>query len=122
MFMNKLQMRDAYAAGKLYLKSQVLLADLCCRHGVLRWKLRPKLHYLDHQVEDIRLYGWNPKFWECWMDEDFMGKIALLSGKCPATNTALRTILRYIVLFWARARKRKRGETLNSGAKRVRIA
>jgi len=90
MYMEKWQIQDSYKAGQLYLKCSMNLADLCLEEKIFRWKFRPKTHYMDHQVDELLQGGWNPRFWQCWMDEDFMGKVALLACKCPKTNTAFR--------------------------------
>ncbi len=91
MFMSSAQARSAYDAGKLYLKTSMLLADGCLARGVFRWKYRPKLHYLDHQIDDVRS-EWNPRFWMCFMDEDFMGKLSKLGSKCHAKTISLRAL------------------------------
>ena len=91
MFMNAVQTAAAYKAGRTYLKSAMLLADYCLARGIMRWKYRPKLHYLDHQIDEL-LDGWNPRFWQCWMDEDFMGKVASLAGHCHPRTCAYRAM------------------------------
>ena len=91
MFLNAVQMQSAYNAGRTYLKSQILLAELCLKRVQLRWKYRPKIHFLDHQVDEI-LGGWNPRFWQCWMDEDFMGKIAVLASRVHPRTCSHRIV------------------------------
>lgn len=60
------QQRAAFKGGSTYLKSAMLIADLAVLNRVLRWKFRPKLHYLDHQFREMHEFGWNPRFFQCW--------------------------------------------------------
>ena len=89
----------------MYLKMATNLADLCLERHIYRWKFRPKVHYLDHQISEL-VFLWNPKFWMCFMDEDFIGKIANLGSKCHAATVASSTLLRYLILLLSRMRRR----------------
>lgn len=85
--------KDAAACrhfGSLYLRASFAAAELCARHKILRWKFRPKSHYLDHQFLEISQTNQNPRFFQCWLDEDFMGKMSNLAGKTHAGNVSLR--------------------------------
>ena len=55
-------------AVRAYLKNQAL------------WKLRPKTHYLHHIIIKIGQTKFNPRYWSCFMDEDYMGKIKVLAS------------------------------------------
>ena len=39
------------------------------------WRVRPKYHLFVHLLDYIEDTGLNPRYWACWMDEDFMGKM-----------------------------------------------
>jgi len=120
MFMNRLQIQETLRAGNTFLKSAIMLADLALTNLVLRWKHRPKLHYLHHQVGEVK-FGFNPRFFNCFIDEDFVGKMSSLASKTHKTTTAYRTMLRYMILLFCRTRKRKEVARFNDGCKRVRV-
>ena len=86
MFMTKPQQARAHRTGSLYVKTAFLLAELCVNQKILRWKFRPKVHYMQHTIDDVGRYTLNPRFFMCWLDEDFMGKIAALCSRCHAGN------------------------------------
>jgi hypothetical protein len=77
--------------------------------GRMRYKLRPKLHYLHHAIIDLQKTRLNPFFSTCFLDEDYMGKIKALSSKCHASTVVHRTLQRYLILLgqrWAPFRRR----------------
>ena len=44
------------------------------------WNLVPKFHVMDHMLYHVRRTFENPSFTSCFCDEDFVGRIALLSS------------------------------------------
>ena len=77
--------------------------------GRMRYKLRPKLHYLHHAIIDLQKTRLNPFFSTCFLDEDYMGKVKALSSKCHASTVVHRTLQRYLILLgqrWAPFRRR----------------
>ena len=89
----------AYKFGRAYLKSYKQLALLALSTGALRWKVRPKCHYLDHSLRDMRKYRWNPRFFACWCDEDYMGRITRLASRCHRSTVTSTALLRYFILL-----------------------
>ncbi len=63
----------------------------------VQWKVRPKYHVLEHIAATMRETRVNPRFWACWMDEDFMAKIRGICERTRAGGAAVckRALTRY---------------------------
>ncbi len=92
----------AAAALRAFQLQYVEVASAATDRNESLWKLRPKFHVMAHLamfMEETRL---NPRFWACWMDEDFMAKCRGLCQRVRARglSVARHALQRYI---WARA-------------------
>jgi len=64
------------------------------------YRMRPKFHALLHvclSLEQGNLE--NPASWECWADEDLVGKTAALNHKCHSSTVMTRSSQRYVGLL-----------------------
>ena len=89
------EIASAMSAGELFLDCFSELAALALQANEALWKIRPKLHYMCHSVADLAS-GWNCRFDHCFMDEDFVGKMASLGRQCHRRTASLRILQRYV--------------------------
>ena len=84
MIMTPEQAERAYQSGMVFLKMLCELAYAAAHATpqIFRYKYRPKLHYFEHQLIEIRRNRFNPNYTSNFMDEDYIGKIAKLAGGC----------------------------------------
>ncbi len=90
------------ASLQTYQEAYVALADAAEAEGAYMWKLRPKFHALFHMNLFMQTTHLNPRFWACWMDEDFMGKCRQICQRTRARGDVVSraALVRYL---WARA-------------------
>ena len=75
--------------------------------GVTRWKFMPKYHIFGEllfSLEKQRRLGLpspNPLTFSCQMDEDYVGKISLISRRVSLRTIHSRTLTRYLVALVA---------------------
>ena len=101
MFLSTYEIDRATKAGWTFLRSYVCLVDYTIKHHLVRWNLRPKLHYLAHQVLDLQT-GLNPFFFSCFNDEDYMGRMSHLAAAVHARVVGDRSMSRYLILIQRR--------------------
>ena len=97
-FLEKPIIEQALKLSRLHLRCYKRLACLALADGILRWKIRPKHHFLDHTFREVAL-GFNPRAFQCFLDEDMMGRCARLAGMCHRALVAQRCMLRYFILL-----------------------
>ena len=122
-FLTEAQAKRAYSAGSLYLLCYQKLAHLSVSRGDTLWKIRPKHHYFLHMIKSMYASRWNPRFHSCYMDEDFIGRIARLNRLTHRLRAQCRTpqrYLKYIAVRWERT-KRKSKEHVLGRSKRARL-
>ena len=96
-FLNECERATAYELGKLFLHSYLSLASECVSCGAYLFKVRPKLHFFAHMVDDLaapssgcRLR--NPYYDSTFVEEDWV-KHALQIKKRMSYRTATKNIL-----------------------------
>ncbi len=89
-------MERAPSSGRMFL---LCYADMArywnVDKGEARYKLRPKLHYIDHILEDLASRE-NPRLLSNFLDEDFMGKLVKLARMQHRSAVVPRTLQLYI--------------------------
>ena len=109
-FLTRAEVIDAQRMGETFLLSYSELASSAARRGVCNYKLLPKHHFYDHIVEDLSSRE-NPRYLHCFADEDFMGKISRIVGRCHR-GTCVRNCFRKYSLkltrMWRRSERRFR--------------
>ncbi len=84
-----------------YQREYAALASQATDREELLWKLRPKFHVVAHIVLSMRETHLNPRYWSCWMDEDFMAKCRALCQKVRARGvTVSRNALQRYIWQW----------------------
>jgi len=66
---------NAHFNGRRALLQFQYLAQESLRRQTCLFKLQPKGHAFDHTVRGLQISRYNPLFFECWTEEDFMGKM-----------------------------------------------
>jgi hypothetical protein len=92
--------------GQLFLDSWQWLAGEAQRLRVASFKMRPKLHYICHTIDDAVAGGENPRHQMCFLDEDLMGKVTKLEKSCHRLTVGLRFLQRVMLLFKYRWQRR----------------
>jgi hypothetical protein len=85
-------------AGDLFLLSYQALAAHNLERQVALYRVRPKTHYLCHLIEFVQRYKLNPRFVNCFMDEDFMGRVKRIIKGCYKPKVCATGPLRYLEL------------------------
>ena len=94
-FLDEAEKNNIQAVGSAFLASYEHLAQEALQRGEKLFKLRPKIHQLDHIITDStrrrsgRNYGWDT----CWYDEDWV-KYAMKIYRRVAVRTAQKNLLR----------------------------
>ena len=92
----------ACRAGHSYLVCYSNLARLCLHQRRCAYKVRPKMHYFQHMLLEMRATRINPRAVYCMHDEDFMGKISKIAAKVHRSTVAKMTLFRYRLLLCQR--------------------
>ena len=69
-------------AGATFLRTYNTLRKLAELDARPAWAIRPKFHQLDHMCLDVARDRYNPRFYHCYADEDFVGRIMRISRRC----------------------------------------
>lgn len=75
--------------------------------GVCRFKLRPKHHYLEETMLQMKRNRVNPRLLSCWMDESYLGHIKKLAIHAHAGNVLLRLFERLMINLSQKFQKTK---------------
>jgi len=92
--------------GHLFLLSYQKLAELAHASGRKSYHMRPKVHELDHIVDDLSIMKLNPVWLDCMDDEDFMGKLKKMGQHIHGKSFMMRLQQRYAMYLkirWAKA-------------------
>jgi len=90
------EITEATESGRAFLLGYVKLAELNQQRDCKMYNVRPKLHYVAHQIMLLQ-NGDNPGPNSNFLDEDFMGKIAKIARKQHRSVVIKRTIAVYIM-------------------------
>ena len=80
-FLNMEQRVGLYNFGRKFVATVERLAVLALLGGHNRWRLQPKLHCMVHIAEDHLRYGYNARYFHCFVDEDHIGLTKRLALK-----------------------------------------
>ena len=107
-FFTEDEARLAYQAGRLFLVLYQRLANRAIGENRRLWKVLPKHHYIDHQIRRLKKDRFNPRYRQCFLDEDWMGKVKKIASKTHGASTLHRFIDRYLLHIGFRWSKKKR--------------
>ena len=97
LFMAVEERETAIATGELFLNSYVSLATEAVQRGEKYFKVRPKIHYLQHLFEQLRGRSRNPYFSSTFMDEDWIKHAIGLKRKMAHKTSPYNILRRYII-------------------------
>jgi hypothetical protein len=83
----------------LFLRGYQWLAAHSASQKLLFFNLRPKCHCVWHTAHEIREWKLNPKMFQTFDEESFLGKIKLVACKCHGRTMTRRVFQRYILLL-----------------------
>ncbi|CAJ1392084.1 unnamed protein product [Effrenium voratum] len=92
------------SAGNHYLQASSKLALLSYNLQENLFPITPKHHMMFHVLKNIQWQGdvaglaFNPVSEFCALDEDYVGRLALIARSCSPRKTCVRTIERYLLL------------------------
>lgn len=87
---------DMCHAGEANQITYLKLAKRAAANGEHMYDMPPKFHAHSHVIDDIRNTRLNPKYFHCFGDEDFVGRIGRLSAQCHPTTQSHETLIRYL--------------------------
>ena len=65
--------------------------------GIARWKFRPKFHYFEEMMIQMRRTRVNPRHLACWVDEGYLGHIKKIAIHTHANTALLRIFQRLMI-------------------------
>ena len=93
---------EQYAAGMLYIRTYLHLAQIAHDKGEFYFKIRPKLHYTEHLFEEVLVTRENPVCHHTFQDEDFMGKVKRIARVTHRKTMCKRSLQRYLIKLGVR--------------------
>ncbi|CAE7822447.1 unnamed protein product, partial [Symbiodinium sp. CCMP2456] len=103
LFMSSEDTRSVVDCGHKFLMGYSVLVTKCYERSLCLFKLRPKVHYLNHIFlrcyEEFRAAGFatNILAESTFMSEDFVGRAARLSRRVSTRAVAVKTLQRYLL-------------------------
>ena len=85
-----------YSHGFTFLATYMSLAQRAVSRNVRMYNITPKFHNVGHIVYTIQIDRVNPKFYHCYGDEDFVGRIGRVGAVVHPRTMTRRTIERYL--------------------------
>ena len=99
------EVRESVALGRLWMQVFQKLAGQSVRSGSRLWRVRPKLHYLDHLLSFTERTSMNPEGFANWLDEDNMKWLAGIAKAVHSRSSTRQLARRYMlqrVMAWKR--------------------
>ncbi len=106
-FMSQEEADDSYKSGYFFLQCYARLAKAAIEENRCLYRLKPKFHYFAHMLRMIRWYRWNPKKFDLFQAEDFMGKIKECVNTCHRSTASSTFIFRYLRFLQHRWQKNR---------------
>lgn len=79
-----------------FLDTYQALARMSIDNSRRQWHIVKKHHYFVHSIIDVRRTRKNPRFFTCYADEDFVGRIAAVTRRLHRKTVANRCLTRYL--------------------------
>ena len=96
-FLTPLEHSDVLRAGGMFTSGFARMAKYAFDSSECLWKVRPKLHYLEHHFLDSA--NINPRFVHAFGEEDFVGKMAHIGRGCSRMTMPRRVFHIYIYIY-----------------------
>lgn len=101
-FLTEEEAATAQNAGRAHLVMYQALAEDAWENDVYLWKLRPKMHYVAHVIEELTETYENPACTDLFSWEDFVGKVKRVAAKTHRKTTSLRVVQRWMLVLMSR--------------------
>ena len=85
-------------AGRMYLETYMTLANQAMDNSDRYFKVRPKLHYLQHLIEDVAVHPKNPASHATFMEEDFIRHALTMKRSMSHRTSCLNILKRFCVV------------------------
>lgn len=108
MFFTREEADDAFEAGHMFLLAYQKLAWASYQNEECLWKVRPKTHYFMELLFHIKQTRRNPKYYDLFGAEDYMGKVKKCGTKTHRSTTSQRTLQRLWIFLSHRWWKERR--------------
>lgn len=89
--------REAAGCFRDHLNAYMWLASYYFQKRALYFKLRCKTHYNFHLADEIESTQVNPKIYENFEEESFLGKIKKIAVHCHGGTCTQRVFMRYLL-------------------------
>jgi hypothetical protein len=93
---------QAQKCGELFLLHWTSLAAKAGNDNRAGYKLRPKLHYFAHLIEELTHTYENPRRQELSLAEDFIGKMKRIGKKCHRKKVSIEAVKRRLLVHASR--------------------
>ena len=100
---------EANLHGMQFLRDYSRLASNALLEQRCAYKLRPKLHYFWHMLNEIAASLENPRRQALFGAEDFVGRVEKVACKCHRGTAHLNVIRRVLLILTHRWDKRRKG-------------
>ena len=97
-FMMAEERETALIAGQFFIHTYLLMANAALAADQLLFKVRPKIHYLQHLLEQLQTCNRKPNFGATWMDEDWVRYAVGLKKKMSHRTSSHYILKRFLVL------------------------
>lgn len=94
---------------------------ICEEAGLLRWRLRPKHHYMQHLAADTMRTQLNPRPMSCFQDESLLGHLKAIATKCHSSQVILRLFQRLILNLAQRFKQSSVAQIAGGASKKRRL-
>ena len=99
-FLDAVELGRLDSATTVLLHGSKVLSNFNSSRGAARWKMRPKLHTMQHINQDAQASGRNPRCWSSWQHEEMMGKLATIACATHALNMCRRSLEKWCLQFF----------------------
>ena len=109
-FMSAAEQHQIRTLGAIFIRTYLYLAHEAARSQIYLWRVRPKLHLLDHVLRCERLSGVNPKLYATWLDEDSLRRYMRINRLTHKRTSHVRVLQRWLLGLpgtWANLSKRE---------------
>lgn len=98
-------LKEVCSLMDIHLVAYQTLASQTELRGLFLYKVRPKHHYVQHMMDDLKRNLVNPRVAaSCWSDGSFLGRLKRIGVQCHERNMADRLFQRYILYLSLRWR------------------
>lgn len=99
-FLNPSELKRLDDVTTILVHGNKVLQKVNCDARLARWKMRPKIHTMQHICDDAQSSHRNPRAWMSFKEEETMGKLAKAASAAHALTLCNRSLERWCVQFF----------------------